>query len=76
MVKISSRHSLYFILCTTANGNYSHCLGMSDILNAIKDEWIINKKKLAQVYIYFSQTENIPSSSSYTVIFKSLGNKK
>ena len=49
---------------------------MSDILNAIKDEWIVNKKKLAQVYIYFSQTENIPSSSSYTVIFKSLGNKK
>ncbi len=53
----------------------SHYLCMPDILNAIKDEWIINKKKLVQVYI-FSQTENILSSSTYTVIFKSLGNKK
>lgn len=26
---------------------------MSDILNAIKDEWIINKKKLVEVYIFF-----------------------
>lgn len=76
MVKNSSGHSLYFILCTTVNGNYSHYLGMSDILNAIKDEWIINKKKLVEVYIFFSQAENILSSSTYTVIFKSLGNKK
>lgn len=32
---------------------------MSDILNAIKDEWIINKKKLAQVYIYFFLKQRI-----------------
>lgn len=48
---------------------------MSDILNAIKDEWIINKTKLVEVF-FFSQAENILSSSTYTVIFKSLGNKK
>lgn len=53
----------------------SHYLCMPDILNAIKDAWIKNKKKLVQVYI-FSQTENILSSSTYTVLFKSLGNKK